>query len=175
MAKAKRLEVRYSGPFHLSVAAIGIGMAVVTGVWMLAHHEAAIGAGGASDGRILWVGLCAAALLYYAALSILKLRNRAPQFVVDRDGLWVGVGRDVLIPWSSIEWIRMRGIRPTLQIGVGPESLMKLRVSMWNLDDQLTSIPGAGAAFAIRGGGLDVPMRELADAISAWKPALPRR
>ena len=116
--------------------------------------------------------LCAGALLYYVIRSIRHFRDRRPQVVIDRDGVRLGFGRDLLVPWESIQWARVRGIRPALQFGVEPEHFTRARVSMWNLDDNLTTVPGAGPAIAVRAAGLDTSMKTVLETMHAFKPSL---
>jgi hypothetical protein len=168
-AKPRRLEIRHSQTFHLTLAAVGAVLLVITGIYgtALLTGEARL------QERPSWLLLlCAAAILYYVVRSVVRFRDRRPQVVIDRDGVRLGFGRDLLVPWDAIHWARVRGLRPTLQIGVEPEYLTKARVSMWNLDDNLTTVPGGGAAIAVRGAGLDKSMRVALDAIQAWRPAL---
>ncbi len=168
-ARPRRLEVRHSQTFHMTLAALGMSMLVIAAIF-----AAAIVMGEAQIGQQSpWVmGLCAAAILYYVVRSILRFRDRRPQVVIDRDGIRLGFGRDLLVPWDVIQWARVRGVRPTLQIGVDLEHFTKARVSLWNLDDNLSSVPGAGAAIAVRAAGLDTRMKTVLDAIHAWKPSL---
>lgn len=168
-AKPRRLEVRHSQTFHMTLAATGMALLVIAGLYGAAvlMGEAAL------QDRPSWLLLaCAAAILYYVLRSVLRFRDRRPQLVVDRDGVQLGFGRDMLVPWESIEWVRLRGFRPTLQMGVDPEHFTRARVSMWNLDDNLTSVPGGGAAIAVRSAGLDTSMRTVLEAMHAWKPSL---
>jgi hypothetical protein len=168
-AKPRRLEVRHSQTFNLTLAAVGITLLVIAGL-----YGAATLMGEARMGREpSWImGLSALAILYYIVRSLMRFRDRRPQVVVDRDGVRLGFGRDVLLPWDAIQWARVRGTRSMLQIGVTPELFAAARVSLWNLDDSLTSIPGGGSAIGIRGAGLDTRMRTVLDSIHAWKPAL---
>lgn len=168
-AKPRRLEVRHSQMFHMTLAAIGLALLVIAGIYGVAAlmGEATLGQ------RPSWLLLlCVVAILYYVVRSILRFRDRRPQVVVDRDGVRLGFGRDLLVPWDAIQWARVRGVRPTLQLGVDPESFTKARVSLWNLDDNLTSVPGGGSAIAVRSAGLDTPMRAVLEAMHAWKPSL---
>ncbi|MCW5748596.1 MAG: hypothetical protein KIT36_20570 [Alphaproteobacteria bacterium] len=168
-AKPRKLEVRHSQVFHMTLAAIGAVLLVISGMYGIATlmGEAAL------NDRPGWLLLlCGAAILYYVVRSVMRFRDRRPQLVVDRDGVHLGFGRDLLLPWESIHWARVRGLRPTLQLGVDPELFAKARVSMWNLDDNLTSVPGGGAALAVRASGLDTSMNTVLAAMHAWKPSL---
>jgi hypothetical protein len=169
MAKRERLEIRFSQTFHVTLAAIGIILPIAAVIWLLMNSDRL------ENGRLVWLGLCTAGLLYYAVRAILRLRMTGPQIVVDGKGVWLGFGRDVLLPWSDINLARPRGIRRTLQIGITPELFMRLHLSLFNLDDNLTAIPGGGVSVGVRFNGLDHPMRDAYDAIRTWKPGLPTR
>lgn len=167
--RPRRLEVRHSQMFNMTLAAIGIALLVIAGI-----YGAAVLMGEAQiQGNSSWIMLLSvAAILYYVVRSILRFRNRRPQVVIDRDGVRLGFGRDLLVPWESIQWARVRGTRSMLQIGVTPEEATKAHVSLWNLDDNLTSVPGGGPAIGVRGAGLDTKMRTVLDSMRAWKPSL---
>ncbi len=168
-AKPRRLEVRHSQTFNMTLAAIGMALLVIAGL----YGFALLLGQAKTQGQPPWLLLLiAAALLYYVVRSVLRFRDRRPQVVIDRDGIRLGFGRDLLVPWESILWARVRGIRPALQIGVAPEHFTKARVSMWNLDDNLASVPGAGPAIAVRAAGLDTSMKTVLEMIHAWKPSL---
>lgn len=173
MAKRERLEVRFSQTFHITLAAIGVILPAVAAIWLAANFERLGGEG--SSGRFIFLGLCAAALLYYAGRAIARLRETRPQIIVDNKGVWLGFGRDVLLPWADIRLARPRGIRRTLQIGITPELYGRLNLSLFNLDDNLTAVPGGGASVGVRFNGLDRPMRDLYEAMKIWKPGLPMR
>lgn len=169
-AKPRRLEVRHSQTFNMTLAAMGLVLLVIAALYGFALL---LGEAGAPRAHPPWIVLvCGLAILYYVVRSVLRFRDRRPQLVIDRDGIRLGFGRDLLVPWESIQWARVRGIRPALQIGVAPEHFSKARVSMWNLDDNLASVPGAGAAIAVRAAGLDTPMKTVLEMVHAWKPSL---
>jgi len=173
MAKRERLEIRFSQTFHITLAAIGVILPTAAAIWLLANYSQLVGDG--SSGRLVWLGLCAAGLLYYAGRAIARLRETRPQIIVDNKGVWLGFGRDVLLPWADIHLARPRGIRRTLQIGITPELYGRLNLSLFNLDDNLTAVPGGGASVGVRFNGLDRPLRDVYDAIRTWKPGLPTR
>jgi hypothetical protein len=118
------------------------------------------------------------AMAFYAWLGLNRFANRAPQVVIDRDGIALGFGRDRRFAWSDIEWVRLRrlGVRPTLQIGIVPEAFIaaNLRLSMWSLDDGLRPIRGMPAAVAVRDNGLDTRAAAMLDAVKAFRPNLVR-
>ena len=158
------LEVRFSRPFHLTLAAIGVTMVCAVGVyWLMSPNPT-----GGEANQYWLIVICGAGLLYYTVRSIRYLFDKAPQVVIGREGIWLGFGRNVLVPWNDVQWVRLRGLRPVLQIGVSVELFLRLRVSMWNLDDNLSAVQGAGSAFGIRGNGLDTSTREMLAAIEAW-------
>lgn len=173
MAKRERLEIRFSQTFHLTLAAVGIILPAAAAIWMAVNYEKLSAED--SSGRFLWLGLCVAALLYYAGRAIARLRETRPQIIVDSKGVWLGFGRDVLLPWSDIQLARPRGVRRTLQIGITPELYGRLNLSLFNLDDNLTAVPGGGASVGVRFNGLDRPMRDVYEALRTWKPGLPTR
>ena len=172
MAKRERLEIRFSQTFHITLAAIGVILPIAAAIWFLVNYDTMAGD---VTGRLVWLGLCTAGLLYYSGRAVMRLRLTEPQIVVDGKGVWLGFGRDVLLPWSDINLARPRGIRRTLQIGITPELFVQLRLSLFNLDDNLTAIPGGGVSVGVRFNGLDHPMRDAYDAIRTWKPGLPTR
>jgi hypothetical protein len=172
MAKRERLEIRFSQTFHVTLAAMGVILPIAAAIWLLVSYDTLVGD---LTGRLIWLSLCTAGLLYYAGRAIVRLRITGPQIVIDGKGVWLGFGRDVLLPWSDINLARPRGIRRTLQIGITPELFLRLRLSLFNLDDNLTAIPGGGISVGVRFNGLDRPMRDVYDAIRTWKPGLPTR
>ena len=70
MAKRERLEIRFSQTFHVTLAAIGIMLPIAAVIWLLASPDKMEG------GRLLWLGLCAAGLLYYTGRAIVRLRKQ---------------------------------------------------------------------------------------------------
>jgi hypothetical protein len=181
MPKLKPLEVRRSRPFNLTLAFFGLTLGVAAGGWALLEWTGLTVATGmatadeqASQGRLMWMALCASAMLYYAIRAVAHLRETAPQIVVDAQGIRLGFGRNVSIPWDSIRWMRVRGLRATLQLGIDPMLIGPMNLTLWNLDDNLCSVPGGGAAVGVRGQGLDHSMRDVAQVILAYRPQLPR-
>lgn len=173
MAVRQPLEVRYGRPFHLSIAMLGFGLVAFAGMYLLTAPPDA-GLDKLRTENLVLIGASATALLYYALRSTMMLRNRIPQLAADRDGLRLRFGRDVLVPWQDIQWLRVRGIRPMVQIGLAPQHLAGLHLSIWNLDDYLTAVPGAPTAVGIRCSGLDTPARDIHDALAAWHRSAPQ-
>jgi len=159
-------EVRYSRPYHLALAVIGIGLVATAAIYLVAE------AGFELDRRgNLWlVGLCVFGLLFYAVRSLRLLADRRAQIVIGPEGVWLGFGRDVQLGWNEVHWVRLRGLRPVLQIGIPPSIHARLQLSLWHLDDNLTAVRGAGSAVGIRGNGLDRSTHDMQAAIEAWQP-----
>jgi hypothetical protein len=101
MAAPQTLEVRYSQPFHLCLATIGVSLVSAAGIWALTASPEA-GLDKLPTENLLLIGASALALLYYAVRSIVMLRDRRPQIAAGPDGLWLGFGRFVLIPWRDV-------------------------------------------------------------------------
>ena len=118
------------------------------------------------------------ALAFYAWLGITRYVNRAPQVVIDRDGIALGFGRNRRFTWDEIEWVRLHrlAIRPQLQLGLAPQAFVdaNLRLSMWNLDDGLRPIRGVPAAVLVRDNGLDARAAAMLDAVKSFRPNLVR-
>jgi hypothetical protein len=172
MPPRQPLEVRYSQPFHLCLAVIGIGLVGGFGLYSLVLAPEPVRSE-LNPQNLTIAGICAAGLIYYAVRSIFMLLNRQPQVVVNRDGVWLGFGRGVQLGWHDIHWTRLKGLRPVLQLGITPQLFPGMRVSIWNLDDNLTAVQGAGSAVGIRGNGLDTTTREIHEAMLKWRPATP--
>ena len=118
------------------------------------------------------------ALVFYAWLGLSRYVNRAPQVVIDGDGIALGFGRNRRFTWDEVEWVRLHrvAIRPQLQIGLEPQAFVEanLRLSMWNLDDGLKPIRGVPAAVLVRDNGLDVRAAAMLDAVKSFRPNLIR-
>ena len=174
MPALQPLEVRYSRPFHLTLATLGIGLVAVAAFFALTAPPEA-GVNNLRTENLMLIGACALALLYYAVRSIRMLRDPRPQVVAGPDGVRLEFGRGVLIPWQDVQWLRVKGIRPMVQLGIAPHWLAGLQLSIWNLDDYLTAIPGAPSALGIRCAGLDSTARDIHAALEAWRRAAPKQ
>src|SRR5262245_5074756 len=130
------------------------------------------------DSRFLLFTILALALAYYGWLGLSRSINRAPQVVVDRDGIALGFGRDRRFAWKDVEWVRLHRVamRPQLQIGLSPEAFVaaNLRLSMLNFDDSLRPVRGMPAAIVVRDNGLDTRAAALLDAVKSFRPNLVR-
>src|SRR5262249_1152955 len=131
-----------------------------------------------NDPRFVLFGMLAVALGYYVVLGVGRWRNRAPQVVIDGDGIVLGFGRNRRFSWSDIEWVRLRrlAMRPQLQMGVAAQAFVEanLRLSMWNFDDGLRPIRGMPTAVLVRDNGLDRSASAMLDAVKAFRPNLVR-
>jgi len=169
------VEVRYGRLHNASLAVIATGMVVVAISHFLAKPENAPTLDLADTRFVLFSGL-AIAMLYFAWQGASRFANREPQVVIDRDGIRLGLGRDRLIPWKDVQWVRMGrvALRPALQISLVPEAFMTtdLRLSQWTVDDNLRPVRGMPAAFLVRDNGLDTKASAMLDAIKAVRPNL---
>jgi hypothetical protein len=171
------IEARYGRLHNLGMAVVAVVMIVVA----LGHFARGSAQGmtvGTGDPRFVLYLMLGVAMAFYAWLGFNRFANRAPQVVIDRNGIVLGFGRDRRLAWNEIEWVRLRrlGMRPTLQIGVAPEAFVaaNLRLSMWSLDDGLRPIRGMPAAVAVRDNGLDTRAAAMLDAVKAFRPNLVR-
>ena len=173
----RMLEVRYGRLHNISMAVVALIMAAIA-VAFLARGSAHGMAMSFSDARFVLYLLLGAAMAFYAWVGFDRFRNRAPQIVIDHDGIVLGFGRNSRFTWDDVEWVRVRrlGVRPTLQLGIAPEAFFKanLRLSMWALDDALRPVRGMPAALAVRDNGLDTQAPAMLDAVKSFRPNLVR-
>jgi hypothetical protein len=171
------MEVRY-GRFHnISMAVVATGM-IGTALLNMAQHPDRAPSLSIADARFGLYLLLGLALAFYAWIGLARFANRAPQVVIDRDGLVLGFGRDRRFTWDEVEWVRLRrlALRPQLQIGLDPQAFVdaNLRLSMWNLDDGLRPIRGVPAAVLVRDNGLDARAAAMIAAVKSFRPNLVR-
>ena len=171
------MEVRYGRLHNISMAVVAAGMIGTALLLMIRHPERAPRLS-VNDPRFDLYLLLGLALAFYAWLGITRYVNRAPQVVIDREGIALGFGRDRRFTWDEIEWVRLHrlAIRPQLQIGFEPQAFVdaNLRLSMWNLDDALKPIRGVPAAALVRDNGLDAPAAAMIEAVKSFRPNLVR-
>jgi hypothetical protein len=171
------MQARYGRLHNMSMAVAALGMAVLA-VLHLARSTAEGMAFGLGDTRSVLYLLLICAMAFYAWVGFNRFGNRAPQVVIDRDGIALGFGRNRRFTWDEIEWARVRrlGVRPTLQLGLVPEVFVaaNLRLSLWSLDDSLRPIRGMPAALAVRDNGLDTRAGAMLDAVKSFRPNLVR-
>lgn len=171
------MEVRYGRLHNISMAVVSAGM-IGTALLLMAQHPDRAPHLSLNDPRFDLYLLLGLALIFYAWLGLSRYVNRAPQMVIDRDGIALGFGRNRRFTWDEIEWVRLRrlAIRPQLQIGLEPQAFVdaNLRLSMWNLDDGLRPIRGVPAAVLVRDNGLDARAAAMLDAVKSFRPNLVR-
>jgi hypothetical protein len=169
------VEVRYGRLHNASLALISVGMVVVAISHFMAKPENAPTLN-LNDARFVLFSGLAILMLYFAWLGASRFANREPQVVIDRSGIRLGFGRNLLIPWKDIQWARMGrvALRPSLQLGLVPEAFVaaNLNLSQWSLDDNLRPVRGMPAAFLVRDNGLDTTAATMLDAIKAVRPNL---
>jgi hypothetical protein len=175
MAVAQPIEARYGSLHNISMAVVAVGM-VGAAILHFATSSANAPTLSLNDPRFMLFALLAIAMGFYGWLGVTRFLNRAPQVVIDRDGIALGFGRNRRFAWNEVQWVRLRRLafRPQLQIGLKPEVFVAadLRLSMWNLDDGLRPIRGVPAALLVRDNGLDTSAATMLDAVRAFRPNL---
>lgn len=100
-----------SGPRNPKVRTTGVVLAVL-GVWCWACAIFGIGVSGAGPRVLL-----AVVGTVFVAVGAMLIRSRTPGLRAVRaaaDGLAIDLvdGRRVVVPWSSVEWVRIRDLSP---------------------------------------------------------------
>ena len=172
---ARRVEARFGRVHNLSMAIVSVAMIAVA-ILHFANNSANAPTLSLNDPRFVLFVMLAVALGYYVFLGFTRFRNRAPQVVIDADGIALGFGRERRFTWNDIEWVRLRrlALRPQLEVGVAAHAFMQanLRLSMWNFDDGLRPIRGLPTAVLVRDNGLDTSASAMLDAVKAFRPNL---
>ena len=175
MAAVRSVEARYGLLHNVGMAVVSAGMVTAAIVYFV-RNPANAPTLSLNDPRFVLFAMLAGALGYYIYLGISRYLDRTPQVVVDRDGVYLGFGRNRRLAWDDIQWVRLRrlALRPQLEIGVTPEAFIAadLRLSMWNLDDSLRPIRGMPTALLVRDNGLDVATSAMLDAVWTFRPNL---
>lgn len=175
MAAVRSVEARYGLLHNVGMAVVSAGMVTAAIVYFV-RNPANAPTLSLNDPRFVLFAMLAGALGYYIYLGISRYLDRTPQVVVDRDGVYLGFGRNRRLAWDDIQWVRLRrlALRPQLEIGVAPEAFIAadLRLSMWNLDDSLRPIRGMPTALLVRDNGLDVATSAMLDAVRTFRPNL---
>jgi len=173
----KVLEARYGQVHNISMSVVALGM-VGAAILHFATNSRNAPTLSLNDPRFVLFALLAIAMVYYGWTGITRFLNRAPQIVIDSDGIVLGFGRNRRFAWNEVQWVRLRrlGFRPQLQVGLLPEAFaaVDLRLSMWNLDDGLRPIRGVPAAVQVRDNGLDTTAAAMLDAVRTFRPNLVR-
>lgn len=177
MAPPRNVEARYGPAHNIGMALVAAAMVAVAIGHFMAHPEKAP-ALTFDDPRFVLFAALAVAMLTYSFIGVRRAFDRAPQVVIDRDGIAVGFGRNRRFAWNDVQWVRLRRLafRPQLQVGLVPEAFVAadLKLSMWNLDDGLRPIRGVPASLLVRDNGLDVRASAMLDAVKAFRPTLVR-
>jgi hypothetical protein len=175
MATRQAVEARYGSLHNIGMAAGSIAMVSVA-AYLVVTQPGAAERIDFSDPRFVLFVILGAAMVFYAGLGITRYLNRAPQVVIDRDGIFLGFGRNREFAWSEIDWVRLHRVamRPQLRIGLKPETFVKsdLRLTTWHLDDALRPVRGMPAAVTVRDNGLDTRAVEMFAAVKAFRPNL---
>lgn len=177
MAVAARqpLEARYGAFHNIGMAIVSVGM-VVAAIVHFATGSTNAPTFSLNDPRFVLFSMLALAMAYYVFLGVSRYLDRNPQIIIDNDGLMLGFGRNKRIPWTDIQWVRLRrlALRPQLQVGLAPEAFLAtdLRLSHLNLDDSLRPIRGMPSAVLVRDNGLDTTASAMLDAVKAFRPNL---
>jgi hypothetical protein len=175
MTVAQPLQARYGAVHNLSLAALAIGM-VGAALLHFARDRGSAPTLSLGDPRFVLFSVLGVAMIFYAWLGVTRFLNRAPQVVIDRDGIALGFGRNRRFAWAEVEWVRLHrlALRPQLQIGLLPEAFAAadLKLTQWNLDDALRPVRGMPAALVVRDNGLDTRATAMLDAIRAFRPNL---
>lgn len=174
MAQPK-LEARYGVLHNAGMAAVSIFM-IGAAIVHFASGSANAPTLSLNDPRFVLFSVLALALAYYIFLGIRHTLDRAPQIVIDHEGLILGFGRNKRILWQDVQWVRLRrlALRPQLQVGIAPEAFIAadLRLSLLNLDDSLRPIRGMPTAVLVRDNGLDTKAAAMLDAVKRFRPNL---
>jgi hypothetical protein len=175
MAVLKPVEARYSAVHNIGMAVVATVM-IVGAIVHFATNSANAPTLSLNDPRFVLFSVLSVAMGYYAFLGVSRFRNRQPQIVIDRDGITLGFGRNRRLPWTDIQWVRLRrlAMRPQLQIGLVPEAFVAadLKLSQWFLDDSLRPVRGMPSAILVRDNGLDMSSAAMLDAVRTFRPNL---
>lgn len=175
MAAPRPVEARFSVLHNISMAAVSAVMVVAAIVYFVGNpaHAPTLSM---NDPRFVMFAMLTTAMAYYIYVGISRYLNRTPQVVIDRDGVFLGFGRNRRIAWQDVQWVRMRrlALRPQLEIGIATDAFIAadLRLSQWNLDDGLRPIRGMPTAVLVRDNGLDVSASAMLDATRVFRPNL---
>lgn len=175
MAARKPIEARYGSFHNISMAIVSLFM-ISAAIVHFASGSAHAPTLSLNDPRFVLFSMLALAMGYYVFVGVSRYLNRAPQIVIDHDGIMLGFGRNRRFAWSDIQWVRLRrlAMRPQLQVGIAPEAFVAadLRLSFLNLDDGLRPIRGMPTAILVRDNGLDVSAATMLDAVKTFRPNL---
>ena len=176
MAALKPVEARYGALHNLGMAGVAVAMIAGAAVHFFTGSDRVPVQSLLNDPRFALVAMLTLAMAYYLFLGVTRFADRRPQVVIDRDGIALGFGRNRLLAWDDIQWVRLRrlALRQQLHIGLTPEAIIAadLKLSLWNLDDSLRPIRGMPATVLVRDNGLDTQAAAMLAAVRAFRPNL---
>jgi hypothetical protein len=175
MPAGPRLTARYSIPHNLSMAGVSAGMIAVAIVHFVTNPQNAPTLS-LNDPRFALFTMLALAMAYYVYLGVSRARDRSAQVAIEHGGVRLGFGRDRLLAWDDIAWVRLRrlALRPQLEIGLTDQAFLQadLRLSTWSFDDSLRPVRGQPTTVLVRDNGLDTRASALLDAVRSARPNL---
>ncbi|MFZ5778935.1 MAG: hypothetical protein ACOY4R_01845 [Pseudomonadota bacterium] len=175
MPRPEPLQVRYGRLHNIGMAAVALAMMAVAATHFVLDPANAPSLS-LNDPRFVMFFMLALAMGYYVFVGVNRMLNREPQVVIDREGIWLGFGRQRRLAWDDIKTLRLRrlGFRPQLEIGLSDQAFLEagLRLSMWGLDDSLRPVRGQPTSVLVRDNGLDTPATAMLDAARAFRPNL---
>ena len=172
---AAALTARYSTLHNMSMAVVSAAMIVIAVVHFI-NNPANAPTLSLNDQRFVLFFMLALAVGYYIVVGVSRANNRAPQVVIDHDGIQLGFGRNSRFTWDDIIWVRLRrlALRPQLEIGLADQAFVtaNLRLSMWSFDDSLRPVRGQPTTVLVRDNGLDTKASAMLDAVRTFRPNL---
>ena len=169
------LTARYSTLHNMSMAVVSAAMIVIAVVHFI-NNPANAPTLSLNDQRFVLFFMLALAVGYYIVVGVSRANNRAPQVVIDQDGIQLGFGRNSRFSWDDIIWVRLRrlALRPQLEIGLADQAFISanLRLSMWSFDDSLRPVRGQPTTVLVRDNGLDTKASAMLDAVRTFRPNL---
>ncbi len=175
MTARRPVEARWGTLYNIGMAGVAL-LLIGSAVLHFASGSANAPTLSLNDARFVLFALMSLALGYYIYIGIARCLDRRPQILIDQAGIVLGFGRNRRLAWDEIEWVRLRrlALRPQLQIGLVPGAFLAadLRLSTFNLDDNLRPIRGMPAAVLVRDNGLDTTAARMLDAVRGFRPNL---
>jgi hypothetical protein len=169
------MTARYSTLHNMSMAVVSAAMIVIAVVHFI-NNPANAPTLSLNDQRFVLFFMLALAVGYYIVVGVSRANNRAPQVVIDHDGIQLGFGRNSRFSWDDIVWVRLRrlALRPQLEIGLADQAFISanLRLSMFSFDDSLRPVRGQPTTVLVRDNGLDTKASAMLDAVRTFRPNL---
>ena len=169
------MTARYSTLHNMSMAVVSAAMIVIAVVHFI-NNPANAPTLSLNDQRFVLFFMLALAVGYYIVVGVSRFNNRAPQVVIDHDGIRLGFGRNSRFSWDDVLWVRLRrlALRPQLEIGLADQAFISanLRLSMFSFDDSLRPVRGQPTTVLVRDNGLDTKASAMLDAVKTFRPNL---